>query len=207
MHRYLSGLMLLSSIYLFWIQFNLLKFKTHRLNFFESQTEKIDEFNRDLKSIINHQVNQVNQVNHQANQADDSLCWFAIKQQDQPLIYFKKIDQDQKFHQWLKTQNCLAIIREGDLFEFGIDCHFQLKRIAVLDQIALKIPVAINELTLNDFKQLPLFKDQAHILEKIIPIHKIEDLEHLPKIGPSNLQILKSQFSVHPRKICFQSQK
>ena len=100
MHRYLSGLMLLSSIYLFWIQFNLLKFKTHRLNFFESQTEKIDEFNRDLKSIINHQVNQVDhQANHQANQSDDSLCWFAIKQQDQPLIYFKKIDQDQKFHQ------------------------------------------------------------------------------------------------------------
>ncbi len=197
MHKYLSGLMLLSSIYLFWIQFNLLRFKVQRLDFFESQTEKIDDFNRDLKPLKSF-------TNHQA---DASLCWFAIKHQDQPLIYFKNIHQDQKFHQWLKNQNCLDIIQEGDLFEFGIGCHFQRKRIAVLDQIYLKIPVAINELSLNDFKQIPLFKDQAHILEKIIPIKKINDLEHLPKIGPSNLQILESQFSLNPRKICFQSNK
>ncbi len=205
MQQYLSGLMLLCSFYLLWIQFNLLKFQTQRFERLESQTEKLDDFNQRLQ---NKNQPTFQNAYDPKNPLDEDLCWFAIRQKDQPLIYLKNIRQDDKFYEWLKTQNCIQEILEGDLFEFEQGCQYRLKRIAVLDQIALQIQVSINDLKRSDFEQIQIFKDQAQIIEKALPIQQIEDLEYLPKIGPSNLQkVIKPQFTVHPRRVCFQRDK
>jgi hypothetical protein len=205
MQQYLNGLMLLCSFYLLWIQFNLLQFQTQRFERLESQSEKLDQFNQRLQNK-NQPIFQ--KALDSKNLLDEDLCWFAIRQKDQPLIYLKNIHQDQKFHAWLQTQDCIQEILEGDLFEFEQGCQYRLKRIAVLDQIALQIQVSINDLKRSDFEQIQIFKDQAQIIEKALPIHQIEDLEYLPKIGPSNLQkVIKPQFTVHPRRVCFQHDK